>query len=72
MKMNLCNALLQKCIDYYKDVFEHGMQQVKCSCFDQPKRLVKTDIGRRQSVGALFERFHAIITSVFAALADTA
>ena len=44
--------------------------QVKCSCFDQPKRLVKTDIGWRLSIGALFERFHAIFTSVFAAVAD--
>ena len=45
--------------------------KVKCSCFDQPKRLVRTDIGWRLSIGALFERFHVIFTSVFAALADT-
>ena len=43
---------------------------MKCSCFDLPKRLVKTDIGWRQSIGALFEQFHVIFTSVFAALAD--
>ena len=44
---------------------------MKCSCFDQPKRLVKTDIGWRQSIGALFEQFHAIFTLLFAALTNT-
>ena len=36
--------------------------KVKCSCFDKPNRLVKTDIGWRQSKGALFERFHKVFT----------
>ena len=36
--------------------------EVKCSCFDKPNRLVKTDIGWRQSKGALFERFHKVFT----------
>ena len=37
-------------------------------CSDEPKRLVRTDIGWRQSIGAEKQRFHMIFTSVLAHL----
>ncbi len=38
------------------------MQQCEMLCFEKSNRVVKTDIGWRQSIGALFELFCTAIT----------
>lgn len=42
--------------------FAPRMQQSEMVCFEKPNRVVKTDIGWRQSIGALFELFCTAIT----------
>ena len=37
--------------------FAQRMQQCEMLCFEKPDRIVKTDIGWRQSIGALLKQF---------------